>query len=87
MARYYFLASCLPPMPLSLGEKISLPFEEICGLILRNIESADEPLVRCCLRAVDTANVEFYLQGQDVFLPGGSLSREEIEGKNTFHYS
>ncbi len=28
MARYYFLASCLPPMPLSLGEKISLPFEE-----------------------------------------------------------
>ncbi len=81
MARYYFLASCLPPMPLSLGEKISLSFEDICGLILRNIESADEPLVRCCLHAVDTANVEFYLQGQDVFLPGGILSREEIEAR------
>ena len=81
MARYYFLASCLPPMPLSFGEKVSLPFSEICQLILRNIEPGDEPLVRCCLAAIDTANTEFYLRGQDVFLPGGSLTLEEIEGK------
>ena len=81
MARYYFLASCLPPMPLALGEKVSLSFSEICQLILRNIEPGDEPLVRCCLLSIDTANAEFYLQGQDVFLPGGSLTHEEIEGK------
>lgn len=81
MARYYFLACCLPPMPLSLGERVSLPFSEICQLILRNIEPADEPLVRCCLHAIDTANTESILQGRDLFLPGGSLTREEIEGK------
>jgi len=81
MARYYFLSSCLPPMPFSLGEKVSLQFEEICGLILRNVEPVDEPLVRCCLHVIDTANTEFYLQGHDIFLPGGSLTREEIEAK------
>ena len=68
-------------MPFSLGEKVSMSFVDICRLILRNIEPVDEPLVRCCLHAIDTANAEFYLQGQDVFLPGGSLARDEIEAK------
>lgn len=81
MARYYFLVSCLPPMPLALGEKVPMSFEDISNLIFRNIEPVDEPLVRCCLQAIDTANIEYYLQGQDVFLPGGSLTREEIETK------
>jgi hypothetical protein len=81
MAKYYFLASCLPSMPGTLGEKVPQPFEKICALILRNIEPADEPLVRCCLHAIDAANVEFYLQGQDVFMSGGILTREEIEAK------
>ena len=81
MAKYYFLASCLPPMPISLGEKVALPFEEICGLILRNVEPVDDPLVRCCLHAVDTANTEFFLLGQNIFLPGGGLTRDEIEAK------
>ncbi|TFG35297.1 MAG: DUF2764 family protein [Nitrospirales bacterium] len=78
---YYFLARCFPPVPLSLGEKVPVSFSEICGLVLRNIEPGDEPLVRCSLMAVDTANTEYFLQGQDVFLPGGYLTREEIEGK------
>jgi hypothetical protein len=81
MGRYYFLASSLPPMPPSLGEKLPLSFSEICQVILRNIEPGDEPLVRCSLQRIDTANTEFFLQGQDVFLPGGSLTREDIEGK------
>lgn len=81
MSKYYFLASCLPPMPLSLGEKVALSFDDICGLILRNIEPADEPLVLCAFHAIDTANTEFYLLGQDIFLSGGSLTREEIESK------
>lgn len=81
MARYYFLSSSLPPMPIALGEKLALPFSEMCRLIMRNIESEDEPLVHSCLLAIDTANMVFFLQGQDIFLPGGSLTREEIEGK------
>jgi hypothetical protein len=81
MAKYYFLASSLPPLPSSLGEKLSLPFDEICQTILRNIEPGDEPLVRCCLLRVDTGNAEFFLQGENVFLPGGSLTREDVEGK------
>lgn len=80
MARYYFLACCLPPAPSVLGEKLGMPFSEICQLIKRNIEPADEPLVLACLNLVDTANVEFLLRGQDVFLSGGSLAREDIEG-------
>jgi hypothetical protein len=79
MARYYFLASCLPPMPALLGEKLLVPFSEIGELILRNIEPGDKPLVYCCLLLTDIVNVEFYLQGQNVYLPGGSLTREEIE--------
>lgn len=79
MARYYFLASCLPPMPTLLGEKLLVPFTEVGELILRNIEPGDKPLVHCCLLLTDIVNVEFYLQGQNVFLPGGSLTREEIE--------
>jgi hypothetical protein len=81
MARYYFLASSLPSMPSALGERLAMPFPEVCQLILRNIEPGDEPLVRACLLAIDTANAEFFLKGQDVFLTGGILAREEIEGK------
>lgn len=81
MGTYYFLISCLPPMPSALGEKLSLSLPEICALILRNIEPSDEPLVRCSIMAIDTANTEYMLRGQEIFLPGGTLTREEIETK------
>lgn len=86
MTRYYFLASCLPPMPSVLGEKLTMPFSEICGLILRNIEPCDEPLVRSCMYAIDTANMEFFLHGQDVFLSGGMLTRFDIESRRSLPY-
>lgn len=81
MARYYFLASSLPPMPVAIGEKLAKPFSEIGKFILRNIEPEDEPLVRCSLLAIDTANAEYFLKGQDVFLEGGIMTQEELEGK------
>lgn len=81
MGTYYFLASSLPPVPASFGDKLSLPFADMCGLVLRNIEPGDESLIRCSLMAVDTANAEFFLKGQNIFFSGGTLTREEIEGK------
>lgn len=81
MARYYFLACSLPPMPAVLGESITLSFPEICNLILRNIEPEDNPLVRCMLTMIDTVNAEYLLKGHDVFVPGGNLTREDMERK------
>lgn len=84
MARYYFLASCLPPVPAALGEKLLMPFAGMYQLILRNIEPEDKPLVTCCLLWTDMANIEFILRGWDIFLPGGIMSREDIETRRNF---
>jgi len=81
MARYYFLASCLPPPPPALGERLSMPFSEVCKLILRNVEPEDKPLVTCCLLSTDMMNIEFFLRGWDIFLAGGCLLREDMEAK------
>ena len=79
MAKYYFLASCLPPMPDSPGEKLLMPFSEICQLILRNIEPEDKPLVHSRLLLTDVTNIEFDLRSWATFIPGGILTQEEIK--------
>jgi hypothetical protein len=81
MGRYYFLASALPTMPISLGEKLPLPFADIANFVQRNLEPEDTPLVRALLLAIDVTNFEAIHQGRDVFIEGGTLTHEEIETK------
>jgi hypothetical protein len=81
MGKYYFLVSLIPPFPTVLGEKSPLSFSEVARIVRRNIEPEDSPLVESLLLAVDVANVENLHQGRPLFLDGGILTREEIDGK------
>ncbi len=81
MGKYYFLASTLPPVPLSLGEKLTLSFSDVSHMVLRNIEPEDASLAKALLMMIDVSNFEAIHQGRDVFVEGGTLTREEIEHK------
>lgn len=81
MGKYYFLSSALPAMPLSLGDKLSLSFSEIARIVQRNIEPEDIPLAKALLMMVDVSNFETIHQGRDIFIEGGTLTREEIKHK------
>ncbi|MBA4390635.1 MAG: hypothetical protein C0399_06840 [Syntrophus sp. (in: bacteria)] len=81
MGKYYFLASVLPAMPVSLGDKLYLSFSDIAGIVLRNMEPMDIPLTKALLMAIDVSNFETIYQDRDVFIEGGTLTREEIEHK------
>jgi hypothetical protein len=78
MGGYYFLACLLPPLPSILGDKLPLPFADLCALIRRNIQFGDEGLLKAELSLIDAANWEHFDQGQEIFLTGGTLSREEL---------
>ncbi len=78
MGSYFFLANLLPPMPAELGDEFSVSFADISLIIKRNIEYDDVPLVDLSLMFVDTRNFESHLQGWDIFLPGGTLSRDQL---------
>lgn len=78
MGSYFFLASLLPVIPPSLGGKLPAPFENISRLIRRNIEPDDAPLVDLSLLYIDTYNFEYFQKGWDIFVPGGTLNREQI---------
>lgn len=81
MGGYYFLACLLPPLPSTLGEKLSLPFPELTQTIRRYIHPNDNALLRAHLSCIDTANWENFEQGRKLFLEGGILSREDIESR------
>lgn len=81
MSAYYFLMCQLPPTPAELGEKMSLPFGEIAGMIKRNTHPEHLDIVYARLHAIDVFNWEQADQGRDIFFEGGTLSREEISGK------
>jgi vacuolar-type H+-ATPase subunit C/Vma6 len=83
MGKYYFLASVVSAMPGSLGDKLPIPFADISTLVQRNTEPEDIPLVRALLMSIDVSNVEAIYQGRDIFTPGGTLSREEIDLKQS----
>lgn len=78
MGTYYFLACLLPPLPSSLGEKLSIPFSEISRVVRRNIQASDAHLLQAQLSVIDAANWEIISQGRDNFLEGGTLRREEM---------
>jgi hypothetical protein len=83
MGAYYFLICLLPPLPSTQGEKLSLPFSELSRMIRRHILPAADALLRGHLAVIDAANFENREQGRDLFLEGGTLSREELEtGRN-----
>ena len=83
MGAYYFLICLLPPLPSAQGEKLSLPFSELSRMVRRHILPADDALLRSHLAVIDAANFENREQGRDLFLEGGTLSREELEaGRN-----
>lgn len=83
MGSYYFLICLLPSLPSALGEKLPLPFSELSRMIRRHIQPADDAILRGHLSVIDTANLESREQGRDLFLEGGSLSREDLEaGRN-----
>jgi hypothetical protein len=79
MGAYYFLNCLLPPQPSALGEKMPLPFSELSCMIRRNIQPADADLLSAHLSVIDAANFENLDQGRDLFLKGGTLSREDLK--------
>jgi vacuolar-type H+-ATPase subunit C/Vma6 len=81
MGEYYFLASVLPAMPFSLGDKPLLAFPDVSTIIQRNIEPEDAPLAKALLMMIDVSNLETIHQERDVFIEGGTLTREEVEHK------
>ncbi len=81
MSTYFFLMCQLPPMPSALGERISLSFGEITGMIRRNVLPEHLDLVVTRVQAVDVFNWEQADQGRGIFLEGGTLSEEEIAGQ------
>lgn len=82
MGMYYFLACMLPPLPSVLGEKLTVPFPEITGILRRNVEPSDAQLLQAQLSVIDAANLESIDQGRDHFLEGGILTREEIKNRH-----
>ncbi len=79
MGAYYFLACLLPPLPSSLGEKLTVSFPDLTRIVRRHIQPQDDQLLRTQLSVVDAANWESIEQGRDHFLEGGTLNREEME--------
>ncbi len=79
MGSYYFLINLLPAMPSSLGDKLPAAFAETSLLVRRNIEPDDAPLVGLSLNFTDACNFEYWQKGWDVFIPGGMLSRDQIQ--------
>jgi hypothetical protein len=83
MGAYYFLMCLLPPLPSTPGEKLSFPFSELSRMIQRHIRPADDALLKGHLAVIDAANFENREQGRNLFLEGGTLSREDLEaGRN-----
>ncbi len=81
MGAYYFLACLLPPLPSTLGEKLSLPFSDLTQTIRRYIHPPDEALLKAYLSIIDVANWESFEQGRRLFMEGGILSREDLESR------
>jgi len=81
MGKYYFLSSLIPPLPTVLGEKLPLTFVEFSGIIRRNIEPEDVPVIESLLLAIDVTNFENFLQNRSIFIEGGVLSQEDLERK------
>ncbi|KAF0160195.1 MAG: hypothetical protein FD159_2 [Syntrophaceae bacterium] len=79
MGAYYFLACLLPPLPSSLGEKLTVPFPDITRMVRRHIQPSDDDLLRAQLSIIDAANWESIDQGRDHFQEGGTLTYEEME--------
>ncbi|MEE9912078.1 MAG: DUF2764 domain-containing protein [Deltaproteobacteria bacterium] len=79
MGAYYFLACLLPPLPSSLGDPLTVAFPDITRIVRRNIQPSDDQLLRTQLSVIDAANWESHDQGRDLFLEGGTLSREEMQ--------
>lgn len=80
MSAYYFLMCQLPPTPAELGAKMPLSFGETAAMIKRNAHPEHLEIVDARLQAIDVFNWEQASQGRDVFLEGGTLSREEVYG-------
>ncbi|MBN1829406.1 MAG: DUF2764 family protein [Deltaproteobacteria bacterium] len=80
MSNYYFLMCLLPPMPTALGEKMSLGFGEIVGIVKRNIHPEHLEVAYAHIQSVDAFNWEQMDQKRDLFLEGGLLSRDDMAG-------
>jgi hypothetical protein len=62
---------------------LAVPFAELSQMARRHVASSDEPLLAAQLSLIDAANYAQRLQGGDLFLAGGSLSREDLaDGRN-----
>jgi hypothetical protein len=86
MGAYYFLTCLLPPLPPTLGEKLTLPFPELSRIVRRHILPSDDALLRAQLSVIDASNWESLEQGRLPFQEGGMLSREEMEARQNLPY-
>lgn len=80
MGQYFFLLSLLPPVPDALGDKMPLGPGEIADTVARNIHPEHIDVTHAHLHKFDAFNWEQMDQGRDLFLEGGLLSREDMEG-------
>jgi hypothetical protein len=83
MGAYYFLSCLLPSLPSTPGDKMPLPFSEISRLVRGHVQPADAALLAGHLSVIDAANFENRELKRDLFLPGGTVSQEDLEaGRN-----
>jgi vacuolar-type H+-ATPase subunit C/Vma6 len=78
MGAYYHLACLLPPLPVELGEKLSLTMGETIGVVKRNIQCGDESLLEAQLLSIDVANWEQIDQDRDIFTDERGIRRPYI---------
>lgn len=78
---YAFLSCLLPLLPEELGGEMPIPFDQIAGIVRRNIEADDYPLLEAYLLSIDVSNFESLALGKGTFDEGGMLAQEDLQDK------
>ena len=82
MGSSYTLLRCLlPALPEELGGKMPLSFDNIAGIVKRNIDATDYSLLEAYLSSIDVSNLESLDVGRGSFGKGGMLSYEDIQNR------
>jgi hypothetical protein len=80
VGKYYYLMSLLPPLPESLGDQLPEGLDRLAQLARRNVEPDDSELLDLLLSQADILNYINHRTGRDVFMPGGFISQQDLEG-------
>jgi len=78
---YTLLRCLLPPLPEELGGKMPLTFDNIAGIVKRNIDTNDYSILEAYLSSIDVSNLESLDVGRGSFGKGGMLTYEDIQNR------